>query len=322
MQDRPVPPPSPAVAYWRQRSAIREAASRLVVLQEAVDHLSNLSAPQWAQLFAFALEFRPTLILELGRQLGNSTCVFTEAANRLPAGTCRVLSLCRSDYWEARTLPRLQQILPPQWFSPLRAELADILTWDYRSLVRADDRVLVFWDAHGFEIAECVLGGLLPLIADQPHVVAMHDLSDARYLAPERDAYGGHRLWTGLASMGTGSRVRLGHVNSEVPQAVAAVDFCARNRIALESADHSFHTEIGGDAGRVEELRSTVGERHFSLGGDWFWFSLNERPGPYTFPAFTPPVVEAPRAWSRTTRLWTRVRPRLVRAGLLRSHSS
>ena len=185
MEPRLVPPASPAQAYWRQRAAVREATSRLVALQEAVDHLSNLSPPQWAQLLAFALEFRPTLILELGRQLGNSTCVFTEAANRLPVGSCRVLSLCRSDDWEARTAPRLRGIVPPEWFSPLRAELADILTWDYRSLIRADDRVLVFWDAHGFEIAECVLGEILPLLADRPHVVAMHDLSDARYLAPE-----------------------------------------------------------------------------------------------------------------------------------------
>jgi len=296
MRPLPSPPPTPAQAYWGQRQALRDALDRLVALEEAVDDPRDLSPNQWAQLLAFALEFRPTLILELGRGLGNSTCVFTEAANRLPPGSCRVLSLCLTDYWETRTVPRLRGVVAAEWFSPLQAELANILAWDYESLVHPDDRVLVFWDAHGFEVAECVLGAILPLLAGKPHVVAMHDLSDARYLPPEQDRYEDRRLWMGMPSMGTGARVRLGHINSEVPQSVSIVDFCSRNRLTLESADHSFHTEIGSDPARMEELRDALGERHFSLGGHWFWFSLNERAGPYTFPAFTRPSrAAAPR---------------------------
>jgi hypothetical protein len=244
----------------------------------------------------------------LGRGLGNSTCVFTEAANRLPPGSCRVLSLCLTDYWDARTVPRLRAAVPGGWFSPLQAELANIVTWDYRSLVRPDDRVLVFWDAHGFEVAECVLGAILPLLADKPHVVAMHDLSDARYLPPEQDDYEGHRIWTGPSSQGSGSRLRLGHINSEVPQAVAIVDFCSRNRLTLESADHSLHTDIGADAARQEDLRQIVGERHYSLIAHWYWFSLNEKPAPYHFPAFSPPEVSQPEPWSRARRWWMRFR--------------
>jgi hypothetical protein len=305
-----LPPPTPAQAYWEQRHLLRQATDRLVALEDAVDDPRDLSPNQWAQLLAFALEFRPTLILELGRGLGNSTCVFTEAANRLPAGSCRVLSLCLTDYWAASTVPRLAGIVPPGWFSPLQAVLADILTWDYRALIRPNDRVFVFWDAHGFEVAECVLGGILPLLADKPHVVAMHDLSDARYLPREHDDYAGRRLWAGPSSQGTGSRLRLGHINSEVPQSVAIVDFCSRNRLTLESADHSFHTEIGGNGERSTELRELLGERHFSLTGHWFWFSLNERPGPYTFPAFSPQAVPVPRRWSLRRRLLARLRGR------------
>lgn len=303
-----VPPPTPAQAYWQQRHAFREVQERLVALEKAIDNLSNLSSPQWAQLFSFALEFRPSLILELGRALGNSTCVFTEAANRFPAGSCRVVSLCNTDAWEAHTVPRLRKLVPPDWFSPLHAVCTDILTWDYRALVRPDDRVFVFWDAHGFEIAECVFGGLLPLLADKSHVVAMHDMSDARYLSPEQDSYQGRRIWMGPSSTGTGARLRLGHINSEVAQAVAVVDFCSRNRLTLESADHSFYTEIGRDSARAEELRQTLGEAHFSLEAHWFWFSLNERPGPFTFPAFAPRAVAPPRRRSWPRRLLTHLR--------------
>jgi hypothetical protein len=32
-------------------------------------------------------------------------------------------------------------------------------------------------------------------------------------------------------------------------------------------------------------MRELLGEELFSLQGHWFWFTLNERPGPYTFPA-------------------------------------
>src|SRR5262249_14451502 len=155
-----------------------------------------------------------------------------------------------------------------------------------------------FWDAHGFEVAECVLGGILPLVEDKPHVVAMHDLSDARYMPRWQDSYQGHRIWMGQSSSGTGARVRLGNIDSEVGQVVAIVDFCARTRLPLESADYSLHTEIGGDAARAEELRCLIGERHFSLEAHWFWFSLNERPGPFTFPAFSPPAIAGSRRWS------------------------
>ena len=303
-------PPTPAQAYWNQRHLLRGSLDRLVALEDAVDDPRDLSPNQWAQLLAFSLEFKPTLILELGRGLGNSTCVFTEAANRTAAGSCRVLSLCLTDLWETRTVPRLRGVVPTEWFAPLQAEVANILTWDYVSLIRDEDRVFVFWDAHGFEVAECVLGAILPMLAGRPHVVAMHDLSDARYLPPKLDRYEDRRLWAGMTSMGTGARVRLGHINSEVPQAISAVDFCSRNRLTLESADHSFHEEIGQDPARVEELRAQLGERHFSLTGHWFWFSLNERPGPYTFPAFTRPDRVDPPQRAILRRLLARLVPR------------
>lgn len=279
--------PTPAEAYWNQRSVLGDARERLTALEEAVDDPRDLVPYQWAQLLAFALEFRPTLILELGRDFGNSTCVFTEAASRLERGSCRVLSLCLSNYWTRRTLPRLRTIVPPEWGASLQAVETNILTFDFEAALAGAERVFVFWDAHGFDIAECVLGRILPLIEKRPHVVAMHDLSDARYLSPADDLYGQRGLWRGGPATGNGPRVRLGHINSEVGQAVSITDFCSRNRVPLESADHSFHTEIGTDAKKMEELRSVIGERHFSLTGHWFWFSLNDAPGPFTFPALT-----------------------------------
>jgi hypothetical protein len=304
--------PTPAEGYWNQRLVLRDARERLIALEDAVNDPRDLTPSQWAQLMAFAIEFRPTLILELGRGLGNSTCAFTEAASRLDHGSCRVLSLCNTDHWVRRTLPKVLKVVPPEWPAPLQPVVADILTYDFEAALAGVERVFLFWDAHGFDIAECVLGKILPLLENRPHVVAMHDLSDARYLGASDDQYGGRGLWRGEGSTGSGPRVRLGNINSEVGQVVAITDFCSRNRIPLDSADHSYHTELEPDPKKMEELRAAVGDRHFSLRGDWFWFSLNDASGPFTFPAVTaftpaPPPSRLRRELSRVASLLRRL---------------
>ena len=72
---------TPATAYWNQRQKLSALRDRFTGMGEAVGELTHLSSFQWAQLAAMALEYQPDLIIELGRGKGNSTCVFTEAAN-------------------------------------------------------------------------------------------------------------------------------------------------------------------------------------------------------------------------------------------------
>ena len=273
---------TPSQAYWNQRKELAEFRPRAEQLQQAMD-AGDLSTFQWAQLFAMALEFKPDLILELGRLTGNSTCVFTEAANRL--GSCSVISLDLEDYWEKKTLPKIGKIVPPDWFKPLQALRTNILTFDFETVLKNASRVLVFWDAHGFEIAECVLGRILPAIQHKPHLVMMHDMSDARYCDPQSTIpYGENRLWTGLTA--GGERVRLGHISSAVPQSIAIVDFTSRNEVTLNSADHDLHTEFGSDSSKKAELEKLLGDKFFSLEAHWFWFSLNGMTQPCTFPRY------------------------------------
>lgn len=165
------------------------------------------------------------------------------------------------------------------WLAPLQAPETDILEFDYERALAGFDRVLAFGDAHGFAIAESVLGGILPLIASRPHVVVMHDLSDARYSSPD---YGGQPLWTGG---GRGARLRIGDIDSAEEQAVAITDFAGRNRLPLHSADHSLHTELEPDSARVAEMRGRIGEL-FWLEAHWFWFSRNEVTWSCTFPRY------------------------------------
>lgn len=280
---------SPAFAVWNQRQVLQQKRDRLQSLFHAVNDPESLALPQWVHLYAAVLEFKPDLVLELGRNVGNSTCAFTEAANQI--GNCRVVSLCRSLNWQESTRSRVSQVVPPEWFQPLDARVADILQIEAKALLGNSQRILVLWDAHGFDVAEYVLGSLLPLLKNRQHLVLVHDITDLRYHAGQ-ESYGDKPLWrAGNDDVYSDHSVRvvLGHLSSAVEQAIALVDFTSRNHLPLHSADESFYTELSHDQDNV--LRDLLGEELFSRNAHWFWFSLNEtsESAPIHFPKFTSP---------------------------------
>ncbi len=87
---------TPGQAFWNQRHVLAALSPRLRTMIDAVAHPRDMTLSQWAQLIAFTLEFRPDLILELGRGFGNSTCCFLESARHLEenGSSCRLVSLC------------------------------------------------------------------------------------------------------------------------------------------------------------------------------------------------------------------------------------
>lgn len=266
-----------ARACWNQRHELAHLRTRMRTFHEAVADPTSLFLFQYAQLTATALEFQPDLILELGRGYGNSTCAFTEVANRL--GGTRVLSLDQwSSNWE-RTVSRLQPVVPASWFHPLQALQANILTFDFRAALSDARRVLLFWDAHGFEVASVVLSKLLPELANREHLILMHDMCDLRYQSSASLSYGDNELWTG--GNNTSRHVKIGFIDSNVEQAVAILDFSTRNRFPLHSADHSLHTDLTDN--EADELAYLWGDL-FSRYAHWIYFSMSEAAGSLTFP--------------------------------------
>jgi cephalosporin hydroxylase len=142
----------------------------------------DLPVENWSDLYELTLAFRPDLILELGRGYGNSTCVFTEAASALG---CRVVSVgFDSEHaWEKRSAPRLEDIVDAEWFAPLTVLQDDITTLDFQMLLAGSERTLVFWDAHGADVAQAVLEGLLPMLPAENRVVVddIWDTPPSRY---------------------------------------------------------------------------------------------------------------------------------------------
>src|SRR5262249_10297515 len=171
------------------------------------------------------------LIIELGRGYGNSTCCFLEVCRHLKdVNGCKLISLCFGDDWEKLTWPKVEKIVGRDWAAPGSILRQDILQFDFAAAVRHAKRVAVLWDAHGFAIAECVLGKLMPAIAPKPHVVLMHDLCDTRYDGAFSGDYGGGGVWSQDDSA-TNNYLHLGHICTSVPQAISAIDFTTRNRV-------------------------------------------------------------------------------------------
>lgn len=286
-----------AGAYWRHRETLAAHRDRLAALRSAVDWPGDLSLYQWGQLTAAVLDFQPDLVIELGRGRGNSTCVFTEAAGVLGPETCRVVSLCRSYDWHVFTKPRLKRLVSNDWFKPLTAVRGDIVGWDFEATLGSSRRCLVFWDAHGFEIAEWVLAELLPPLLKRDHLVIMHDISDARFQPPDSKVYKVKGIWKG--SSWSGPRLRLGAFDTAVEQTIAVVDFANRNDLRIRSAEEELRNNYGQDHGRAGVLQTSLGEL-FSLRADWVWFQMDPSKS-WTFPVAIPSRGFSP--WSTLVRV-------------------
>lgn len=299
---------TPAQAVWNNRQAIADSLDLLQRMCDAVAWQNDLPLHVWVQWFAMALELQPDLVIELGRGMGNSTCVFTQAANHIGQDKCQVVSLCLSDAWQQTVAPRIAELVTPEWFEPLDARMGDILTTDLQPLIQDKQRVLVLWDAHGFEIAEYVLGHVLPLLRARQHMVIMHDMSDSRYYNPlytgYRD-YNGKGIWNGGNS---GEKyLLLGHLNSGVEQCVAILDFTSRNRLGLYSCEESLQTELTNE--QVVELQTLLGQEAFQRFGYWFHFSLNEKAEDEViyFPTVQPPTERPPSLLAQSSEVKTEV---------------
>ncbi|HSF50216.1 MAG TPA: hypothetical protein VLA74_05580 [Nitrososphaeraceae archaeon] len=170
-----------ASALWNHRNKIVNSKERLYKLYQTVNRSSDLSFPQWIQLYAIVLEFSPDLIIELGRGYGNSTCVFTEAVANSKMGKVVSIGYDAEHAWENTTLPRLKQHLSPNWLDNLHVINENIMKINFKEIVGQSERVLLFWDAHGKELAQYILAHLLPLIYKREHLIIIHDMTDVRH---------------------------------------------------------------------------------------------------------------------------------------------
>ncbi len=292
----------PSQAFINQKDKVVENAQHLKALHEAVGYSNDLSMSQWISWYTTALEFRPDLILELGRGRGNSTCVFNEVAQDLPG--VQVVSFCMSTDWDEITVPLIRSVVAESWFQPLETLTVRIEEVDFDKYTRQAQRVLVLWDAHGYEVADCILSRLMPLIAAKDHFVIMHDISDIRHSSPQ-NSYNGMPFWRGQDSAFSGktARLHLGWMDTMVDQVLPALDFTNRNGTDVISADHVVLEDLGSRTELLKELESGYPPGFFQTTNHWAYFTLNGLPGPFHFPKYlgtpqesnsAPPPAENP----------------------------
>jgi SAM-dependent methyltransferase len=238
---------------------------RIQRILDAIDAPQDMLPATIFHWYAMVLEFKPDVILELGRGYGNSTAVLTEAANQIGA---TVKSFDLNPGWLRKG--SLEGLVDPAWFEALELLHGDLTGEDFGRHI--GDRTLIVWDAHGFDIAETVLGRILPLIAAKPHLVMCHDIADNRFAFTERQYRG--PLWRGMDdyyhTLATEPRsfFNLGHFCGAVDQVIPILDFCWRNEIELHSAD--------------QEIRGMAAP--FAQPVSWAYFTLNECHGAFRFP--------------------------------------
>ena len=168
---------------------------RFATLREVVDWPGDLFLEQWLRLYDRAVSAEPDLLIEIGRGYGNSTVVLTDAAHAL--GT--ILISVGNDMvygWASRTRPRLQPIVGEDWFRPLTIIQGDVGDFTPPPC----DRPFLFWDAHGAEVADAVLGRLLPALPSGSTTVVVHDISTPEEAAAHPLDIGYPNCWRGLVS--------------------------------------------------------------------------------------------------------------------------
>jgi hypothetical protein len=197
---------------------------------------------------------------------GNSTCVFAEAAHRL--GGARVVSIDHGFGWDSRTVPRLREVVSPEWLSALEILHQNIFDSDFGEILAAGERVFVFWDAHGWDLALCVLREALPHLQWKHHVIAVHDVSDTRYHQVDPAYSGGESV----------RRTWLGHLASASEEFIPLYDFLSRNRILFETPEHSLDEWVRLNREKAGELESCWGADFPAPSplqtGHWIYFDV------------------------------------------------
>jgi hypothetical protein len=288
---------SPAAALWNNRERLCQALPEIRMVRETLERgvggRRDFIRQQWLQLASVVLDFKPDLILELGRGYGNSLCAMALGLKMLRPRPARLVSICMASEFTEVSRPYLENHLPDcSLLAPVELLTKNILDHDFHAELQSAQRVLVFWDAHGYDLAIDLLARLFPQLAGKAHLAVVHDMADLAHVDPACRRYDSVPLWHAMGS--APPKFILGDVGSQYEEGIALVDFLGRNGIPFRSAEASYFPEL--TPGQVAELERNFGE-DFSRLGFWYHFSLSDADDrPITFPAPMIRVTEAAAA--------------------------
>ncbi len=224
--------------------ALENLASELRAVLAVDRRPGNLFSRQALCLAALCLERRPEVVLDLGTGRGNSAAVFSVVGRTLEdlGHDLTVHTFDTQDRWNAETSPKLDASITKR----VVPHVGDLTEFDFFPILEPAGSVLVFWDAHGFAVADAVLARIMPLLAERSHVVVCHDILDNRFL-PERRPYGGLPFWRGMDyfyNKRDTTEINIGWLSAIVDQILPLTDFCYRNNIEIQSFDYAIQHDL------------------------------------------------------------------------------
>jgi hypothetical protein len=210
---------------------------------------NDLTFNQACLLGAVAQAYDADLILDIGTGHGTSAYIFSAVRPQ-----SRVHTFDLYDHVDATIRSAIAKL---ECGHNITFELANLCHIDFGPIVSDANNVVVFWDAHGLQVASHILCHVMPLIADRRHIVLCHDMPHVDFQSDL--SYDGKALWRGMedyyANPERTAFVVLGWTVTVVDQIIPILDFCARNGMTFRSADQSIH---GDNSDRRSELRSAL----------------------------------------------------------------
>jgi hypothetical protein len=276
-------------ALLKQFDNLESSWNRLLLIAQNIDYSNDLYLVEYAQLFTITLQYKPDLIIEVGRGYGNSTAVFTEAANQI--SNTQVISICLTDDWQKEIVPKITGIVPKNWFHNLDILTANILDIKFKRLLKNKQKIIIFWDAHGWEVAEYVLGNILRALKNKDHLLIIHDIW---YFNQKKYAdYSSFGIWKGY--LGDDIKKQpyfvINNTFSFFEEAIAIHDFAARNKVKIHSVEKESREIFKRNKTIGIKYQKLLGEKAYNLPSRLQWFSLNQlsSTNKIFFPKFRPP---------------------------------
>ena len=169
-----------------------------------------------------------------------------------------------------------------RFFECLDVRHGDIRDVEFTTIVGNASRVMLWWDAHGGDLANFILGEPLPVLKQRDALVGIHDISDALYDGPTTE----YRRQDGEPSIWMGDLV------SPFEEIIPLFDFLSRNRIDYTTPQRSLAAMRENDEAAWHDLTETLRPHAADAlrEGGWIYFNL-DRAG--AFPSYVRDVNAA-----------------------------
>jgi len=277
-----------ASTLWKRKNELIDAREILFKLYNTVNRRLTLTFQQWIQLYTMTREFSPDLIIELGRGYGNSTCVFTEAVNRNHKGHIISIGYDSQNVWKTVTVPELKKFVSSKWFDKLQVMEQDIMKIDFTEIIDKSERVLLFWDAHGYELSQYILANIFPHLQNKEHLIIIDDVFDVNCWPKNQKPFS----YTNFPYS-----VQINNLIWEFSEFVRIIDFISRNGILYDTPCSSL-TKFYETSPELEMEMKTVqdkliGNLEKMEDSKFIFFDLNNtnQLSEIDFPNYTPHTV-------------------------------